>query len=576
MSCMIEYQRWLAIPSLDEEIKKELESINGNPEMIQSRFGSMLEFGTAGLRGIMGAGLNRMNRFTVRHATQGLANLIDSLGEEAKQRGVAVAYDCRNHSREFAIESAKVLAASGIRSFVFDSLRPTPELSFAVRELHCIAGINVTASHNPKEYNGYKVYWEDGAQLPPDRADVVLKEIRENDIFRDVFVMPLEEAESKGLIRYIGAEMDEKFIQKVLEQSVCGDAVKKAADEFKIIYTPFHGTGYRLVPEVLKRLGFRNIVPVEEQMTPDGNFPTVKSPNPEDKEGFAIAIELAKRNGIDLIIGTDPDADRVGVIVRNAAGEYLSLTGNQVGVLLTDYVISARREKGTLARDAAVISTIVSTRMTSEICRKNGVSIYEVLTGFKFIGEKIKEFEESGKHTFLFAFEESYGYLSGTYARDKDAVVGSMLIAEMAAWYRAKGMTLYDALEGLYQKYGYFAEKTVSIKMEGMDALEKMKKMMADLRSKTPEEIAGIHVAAVRDYQSGERIETASLQRSPTGLPKSNVLYYEMEDGSSVIVRPSGTEPKVKLYLLVKAKDKKGAETLLESYDRGFKSLIGR
>ncbi|HEX3025761.1 MAG TPA: phospho-sugar mutase [Clostridia bacterium] len=557
MSCMIEYQRWLAIPSLDEEIKKELESINGNPEMIQSRFGSMLEFGTAGLRGIMGAGLNRMNRFTVRHATQGLANLIDSLGEEAKQRGVAVAYDCRNHSREFAIESAKVLAASGIRSFVFDSLRPTPELSFAVRELHCIAGINVTASHNPKEYNGYKVYWEDGAQLPPDRADVVLKEIRENDIFRDVFVMPLEEAESKGLIRYIGAEMDEKFIQKVLEQSVCGDAVKKAADEFKIIYTPFHGTGYRLVPEVLKRLGFRNIVPVEEQMTPDGNFPTVKSPNPEDKEGFAIAIELAKRNGIDLIIGTDPDADRVGVIVRNAAGEYLSLTGNQVGVLLTDYVISARREKGTLARDAAVISTIVSTRMTSEICRKNGVSIYEVLTGFKFIGEKIKEFEESGKHTFLFAFEESYGYLSGTYARDKDAVVGSMLIAEMAAWYRAKGMTLYDALEGLYQKYGYFAEKTVSIKMEGMDALEKMKKMMADLRGKTPEEIAGIRVAAVRDYQSGERIETASLQRSPTGLPKSNVLYYEMEDGSSVIVRPSGTEPKVKLYLLVKAKDKK-------------------
>ena len=574
MSCMIEYQRWLANTSLDAELRSELQSIKGNIGEIRSRFDTMLEFGTAGLRGIMGAGLNRMNIYTVRHATQGLANLICAQSEGARERGVAIAYDCRNHSREFALEAAKVLAASGIRSYVFDSLRPTPELSFAVRELHCIAGINVTASHNPREYNGYKVYWEDGAQLPPDHADVVLREIRENDIFNDVYVMPQEEAEKKGLLRFIGGEIDEKFMQHVLEQSICGDAVREVADRFKIIYTPFHGTGYRLVPEVLRRLGFSHVIPVAEQMVPDGNFPTVKSPNPEEKEGFSIAIEMAKKEGIDLIIGTDPDADRVGIVVRGADGEYISLTGNQVGALLCDYIISARREKGQLPTNAAVVTTIVSTRMALEICRRNDVKAFEVLTGFKFIGEKIKEFEESDSCRFIFGFEESYGYLAGTYARDKDAVVASMLIAEMAAWYRKQGLNLSEALERLYQKYGYFAEKTVSFRMEGLDALDRMKHLMEGLRANTPARLADETVTAVRDYLSGLRTEQTTGATVPTGLPKSDVLAYELADGSTVIVRPSGTEPKVKLYVLTRGDSEEAAAALVCKYESAFEQIM--
>ena len=574
MSYRIEYQRWRANTQDNPEIRRELDEIADNDTEIEARFGSMLEFGTAGLRGILGAGLNRMNIYTVRQATQGLANVIAAQGEDARKRGVAIAYDCRHMSHEFALESACVLAAAGIRSFVFDELRPTPELSFAIRELHCIAGINITASHNPKEYNGYKVYWEDGAQLPPAHADAVLREIRENDIFDDVRTMKAEEAEKVGLLRFIGAEIDEKFLGNVLRQSVCGDAVRAVADSFRIIYTPFHGTGYRLVPEVLRRLGFRNIIPVPEQMVIDGSFPTVKSPNPEEKAGFALAIELAKKEGSDLIIGTDPDADRVGIVVRDRAGEYVSLTGNQVGELLTDYVISARREKGLLPADAAVVSTIVSTRMTGEICRRNGVAYYEVLTGFKFIGEKILEFEQDGGHTFLFGFEESYGYLSGTYARDKDAVVASMLIGEMAAWYKTKGLTLYEALQALYAKYGRYAERTVSIRMEGIDALERMKKLMSRLRDEAPTQVAGVSVAAVRDYLSGERRVLATDETAPTGLPKSNVLYYELADSNAVIVRPSGTEPKVKLYILVRGNDEAQAAALLDRYEQAFRELM--
>jgi len=574
MSCLIEYQRWLAATKGDLQTQRELVEIASNPQEIEGRFSSMLEFGTAGLRGILGVGLNRMNIYTVRHATQGLANLIVSNGEGAKKRGVAIAHDCRNMSREFALEAAGVLAAAGISSYVFDALRPTPELSFAVREFNCIAGINITASHNPKEYNGYKVYWEGGAQIGPEQADIVIKEIRENDIFSDVFFIPLKKAEERGFVKYIGAEIDEKFLNKVLEQSICRDAVQTVSESFKIIYTPFHGTGYKLVPEVLRRLGFKHILPVPEQMVIDGNFPTVKSPNPEDKEGFALAIELAKRVNSDLIIGTDPDADRMGIIVRDDKGEYVSLTGNQVGVLLADYIITARKEKSRLPADAAIITSIVSTQMTKAVCKDNNVKFFEVLTGFKFVGEKIRELEQTGEATFIFAFEESYGYLAGTYARDKDAVVASMLISEAAAFYKCKGMTLYKALQSLFEKYGFFSEKTINIKMDGYDALERMKKLMEKLRSELPSEIGGVSVVASRDYLKGIRTLHSTGEKTPTGQSKSNVLFYEMADGSSIIVRPSGTEPKVKLYLLVRSESKKQAEELINNYEQSLKSFF--
>lgn len=572
MSFTIEYERWLS--KTDPATQEELREAATHPGEVENRFGTMLAFGTAGLRGIMAAGLNRMNVYTVRQATQGLANVIAAEGEEAKERGVAIAHDCRNHSREFALETARVLAAAGIRSYVFDELRPTPELSFAIRELNCIAGVNVTASHNPKEYNGYKVYWEDGAQLGPEKAAEVLREIRENDIFSDVHVMDFAEAQARGLIRSIGAEIDEKFMANVLAQAACPEAVAAVADTFKIIYTPFHGTGYRLVPEVLRRAGFKNILPVAEQMKPDGNFPTVKSPNPEEKEGFSIAIDMAKKEGIDLIVGTDPDADRVGIVVRDAAGDYVSLTGNQVGVLLVDYIISAKKEKGRLPKNGAVVSTIVSTAMTDAICRQNDVTLFRVLTGFKFIGEKIKEFEASGSHTFLLGFEESYGYLAGTYARDKDAVVASLLIAEMAAWYKNKGITLYEALQALYAKYGYYAERTISIKMEGFNAAERMGDLMKHLRAETLKEIDGVAVTAERDYLKGTRREVGKKGSEPTGLPESDVLYYELADGNSVIVRPSGTEPKVKLYLLMKGRDAADADALLDKYETAMRGLM--
>ena len=574
MSCMIEYDRWKANTRDNPPIQQELADIAGNQEEIEARFGSLLEFGTGGLRGLLGAGLSRMNIYTVRQATQGLANVIVKQGEDAKRRGVVIAYDCRHMSKEFSDEAACVLAAAGIVSYLFDELRPTPELSFSIRELHAIAGINVTASHNPKEYNGYKVYWEDGGQLPPAHADEVLKEIRENDIFNDVRVIPLAEARAKGLVKTIGKELDEKFMQNVLAQSVCGDAVREVADDFRIIYTPFHGAGYRLVPQVLRRLGFKHVIPVPEQMVIDGSFPTVKSPNPEEKAGFKLAIELAGKEDSDLIIGTDPDADRAGIVVRNRDGEYVSLTGNQVGVLLTDFIINAKREAGKLPADAAVVSTIVSTRMAAEICRRNGVQFFETLTGFKFIGEKILEFEETGKASFLFGFEESYGYLTGTYARDKDSVVASMLISEMAAWYKRKGMTLYDALEALYAKYGYYAERNFSNRIEGNDALERMGKIMQKLRAEAPKEIAGVKVAAVRDYLTGVRREVNGGVVTPTGLPKSNVLYYEMADGNSAVVRPSGTEPKVKVYLLMRGKDQADAAALLDRYEKALRGML--
>ena len=574
MSCFIEYERWGKNAAGNEELSRELESIRGNRQEIEERFGSMLEFGTAGMRGVMGAGLNRLNVFTVRHTTQGLANLIAHQGPEEKRRGVAIAYDSRHHSAEFARQAARVLAAADIPVYLFDELRPTPELAFAIRELRCIAGINITASHNPAEYNGYKVYWEDGAQMPPVHADAVLREIRENDIFNDVHVIPLEQAEEKGLLRSIDGELDEKYIGQVLAQSLRREAAAQAGGGLKIVYTPFHGAGYRIVPEVLGRLGFREVFPVKEQMVIDGSFPTVKFPNPEEEESFALARKLAEEQKCDLIIGTDPDADRVGILVRRRDGTFGKLTGNQIGVLLCDYILTSRREQGILPANAAVISTIVSSRMTKEICAKFGVSFLEVLTGFKFIGEKMEEFERTGSRTFVFGFEESYGYLAGTYARDKDSVVGSMLIAEMAAFYKGKGMTLYDALDILYEEYGYFAERTVSVRIEAASPLQRMKELMTGLREDRLQQVGGVAVQVLRDYQSGTRTVLATEEESPTGLPVSDVLAYELAAGCTVLVRPSGTAPKVKLYVMARASAAGELPPLLDRYTEAFKKLL--
>ena len=569
MDYMKEYEKWLASPAVDEATKEELRGIAGDEKEIQERFSGMLDFGTAGLRGIMRAGLNGMNVYTVRYATQGLADLILGCGEEIGG-GVAIAYDSRNNSPLFARESARVLAANGIHVNLFESLRPTPELSFALRETGSIAGINITASHNTKEYNGYKAYWSDGAQVPPEHAAQVSASMAKNDIFADVKMMDFEEALSKGLITMMGAEMDEKYLAKVLEQSVGKAYVEKAADDLTIIYTPFHGTGYKLVPEVLKRLGMKHVLPVEEQMVIDGNFPTVKSPNPEYREGFAIAIEMAKKNNVDLIIGTDPDGDRCGIVVKTKDG-YETLTGNQIGVLLLDYLITARREAGTLAPNSAAVKSIVSTTMANAICAANDITIFETLTGFKFIGEKIKEFLASGEYTYLFGFEESNGYLAGSYARDKDAVVASMLIAEMACMYHLKGMNLADAMQGLYDRYGYFKESVVSVVFPGLDGSEKMRTLMNDLRQ-TPPAAIGLPVERVRDYQTGIITTCADGQEAPTGLPKSNVLFYDLAEGCSCIVRPSGTEPKIKLYVMARGADAEEADTRLNAIkDAGMK-----
>ena len=556
------YQKWLSSSVVDEIKKNELLSVRDDDKALESRFFSMLEFGTAGLRGILGAGLNRMNIYTVRHATQGLASLIKKQGKEthACKRGIAIAYDSRNMSYEFAIEVCCVMAANGINSFLFDELRPTPELSYAIRRLKCISGVNITASHNPKEYNGYKTYWEDGAQLSLEQADTVFNEMKNVDIFEGVKVFSYEQA--KPFITILNRDFDKFYIEKVLEQSINPEIIKKQHD-LKIIYTPFHGTGYRLVPEVLNLVGFTDVSTVKEQMTRDGNFPTVKSPNPEDKEGFKLAILLAEKQGCNLIIGTDPDADRIGVVVKDDKGEFVALTGNQTGIILLNYIITARKEKGTLPSNACVIKTIVTSEMAAQICEKNNVTLMNVLTGFKFIGEKIEEFEEKGNYTYIFGYEESYGYLAGQYARDKDAVVASMLIAEAAAYYKNKGMSLWETLESLYKEYGYHVEKTINIAMKGIDGLSRMKEIMNSLRKEPAKEIGGTKVKEFKDFQNGIM-----------GLPASNVLYYDMTDNSVLVIRPSGTEPKIKIYIMVKGENRKQAESKVDTFEHAFREMI--
>ena len=556
-----EYLKWMNSPVVDEDTKAELKAIENDEDQMKLRFSGMMSFGTAGLREVMRAGLNGMNIYTVRYATQGLADLINSCGEDVGG-GVTISYDSRHNSCEYARQSAAVLAANGIHVNIFDELRPTPELSFALRYTGSIAGINITASHNTKEYNGYKVYWSDGAQLPPEHAAQVSASMERNDIFDDVKTMDFEEGVEKGLITLIGSEIDEKYLEKVMEQSVGSRYVEQAAGDFTIIYTPFHGTGYKLVPEVLKRLGMKHVLTVPEQMVIDGDFPTVKSPNPEYIEGFAKAIEMARENDVDLIIGTDPDGDRCGVVVRNG-DDYETLTGNQIGVLLLDYLITARREQGTLAPNSAAVKSIVSTTMANAICEANGIKLFETLTGFKYIGEKIKEFLETGQYTFLFGFEESNGYLAGTYARDKDAVVASMLIAEMGCMYRTKGISLYQGIQALYEKYGFFKEGVTSASFSGLEAKAKMNSIMEGLRNDPPEKL-GLKVERIRDYSTGKILNVKDGSTGETGLPESNVLFYDLEGGCSLIIRPSGTEPKIKLYVMTRGQSEKEAQELYD------------
>ena len=556
-----EYLKWMNSPVVDEDTKAELKAIENDEDQLKLRFSGMMSFGTAGLREVMRAGLNGMNIYTVRYATQGLADLINSCGEDVGS-GVTISYDSRHNSCEYARQSAAVLAANGIHVNIFDELRPTPELSFALRYTGSIAGINITASHNTKEYNGYKVYWSDGAQLPPEHAAQVSASMERNDIFDDVKTIDFEEGVEKGLITLIGSEIDEKYLEKVMEQSVGSRYVEQAAGDFTIIYTPFHGTGYKLVPEVLKRLGMKHVLTVPEQMVIDGDFPTVKSPNPEYIEGFAKAIEMARENDVDLIIGTDPDGDRCGVVVRNG-DDYETLTGNQIGVLLLDYLITARREQGTLAPNSAAVKSIVSTTMANAICEANGIKLFETLTGFKYIGEKIKEFLETGQYTFLFGFEESNGYLAGTYARDKDAVVASMLIAEMGCMYRTKGISLYQGIQALYEKYGFFKEGVTSASFSGLEAKAKMNSIMEGLRNDPPEKL-GLKVERIRDYSTGKILNVKDGSTGETGLPESNVLFYDLEGGCSLIIRPSGTEPKIKLYVMTRGQSEKEAQELYD------------
>ena len=567
------YEHWLNSPALSPEEKAELTAIAGDEKEIESRFFSQLEFGTAGLRGTMGVGLYRMNVHVIRHATQAFAQVILEEGEEAVAKGVAVCFDCRNNSDIFAKEAACVMAANGISVRLFEAMRPTPELSFAIREYGCIAGINVTASHNPKEYNGYKVYWSDGAQLPPRHAAAIAERMTALDVFEGPRVMDYDRALAEGKITLMGAETDEKFLTNVMGQVNDRAAVEAVADTFKMVYTPFHGTGYKLIPEALRRLGMKHVICVPQQMIPDGNFPTVVSPNPENPEGFYLAVDLAKQEGADFILGSDPDADRVGIMVRTADGEFKVLTGNQTGVLLLDYLIGAKKRAGTLPANAVALKTIVTTEMARKVAETNGVTCYDTFTGFKFMAEKKNALEAAGEGKVIFSYEESYGYMLGDYVRDKDAVTAALVLTEMAAWYAGQGMTLYDALMALYEKYGNYGERTLNLVMPGLDGLKKMAALMAELRENPPREIGGTAVAQWKDYQDGSVVDIATGEKSAMELSGSNVLRYELVDGTSVIVRPSGTEPKVKVYILARGDSRADCDDKVARYSAWAEGL---
>ena len=567
-----EYQHWLDSPALNESEWEELNSIADDEKEIESRFFEPLSFGTAGLRGTMKLGLHHMNIHVIRHVTQSFANVINNEGVETALKGIVICYDCRQNSQEFAREAACVMAANGIKVRLFPSLHPTPELSFAIRYYGAAAGINVTASHNPKEYNGYKVYWSDGAQLPPQKAEQIAEQMEEIDLFNDFSTCDYDEAVEKGQILLLDEETDEAFLKRVLGQAIDREAVEAVADRFKVVYTPFHGCGYRLIPEALRRLGIRNLYPVEEQMVIDGTFPTVESPNPENPEGFALAVELARKVGSDLIIGSDPDADRVGVLVRKGE-DYIPITGNQMGVLLLDYIIKARYRTDTMPDHPGAVKSIVTTEMAKEVCRRNNVHMEDTFTGFKFMAERIAQWEQEGSYQYIFAYEESYGYMMGDYVRDKDAVTASVLIAEMAAYYFGRGMTLADAIQEKYEEYGYFEEKTLNLVMPGLDGLERMAKLMDDLRRESFSEIAGTGVEQLRDYLDGS-VSVAHLGKvGTTSIRGSNVLYYDLADNTSFIVRPSGTEPKIKIYILADGSSREEVQEKIARYQEFAEKL---
>ena len=555
MDYMQEYQKWLTSGALTAEEQAELEAIKDDPKEIESRFYGPLEFGTAGLRGTMAVGLHHMNIYVIRHATQAFANVIAAEGEEAKRRGVAVCMDCRNNSMTFARAAAEVCAANGIHVRIFDALRPTPELSFAVRHYGCQAGINVTASHNPKEYNGYKVYWSDGAQLPPHHAEAIARELEKIDIFTGIKTMAYDDAVAQGLIEVIGQETDEAFLQEVMAMVTDPQAIPAVADSFKLVYTPFHGCGYKLVPEALRRAGIKHLLCVPEQMVIDGNFPTVVSPNPENPEGFYLAVDLAKANDVDFILGTDPDSDRVGIMVRDKDGTYKTVTGNQTGVLLLDYLMGAMARTGRLPEKPVALKTIVTTEMARAVAEAHGAACYDTFTGFKFLAEKKDKLEAAGEGKVVFSYEESYGYMLGDFVRDKDAVTASLLLTEMAAYYAGKGMTVLEALQALYEKYGWYGEKTFNLVMPGLDGLADMARLMKSLREAPPAQIAGVDVVQFKDYLDGSVVDLATGGKTAMELSGSNVLRFELADGTSIIVRPSGTEPTIKVYILTKGAD---------------------
>lgn len=569
------YQQWMTDSYFDESIKEELKTIANDENEIKERFYKNLEFGTAGLRGIIGAGTNRLNIYTVRKATQGLANYIVKSG--AKDRGVAIAYDSRRMSPEFADEAALCLAANGIKAYVFDALRPTPELSFAVRELHCIAGINITASHNPPEYNGYKVYWEDGAQITPPHDHGIMAEVEAVTDYANVKTMELKEAKAAGLYEAIGKEIDDAYMEALKKQVIHQDAIDAMNKELKIVYSPLHGTGNVPVRRVLKELGFENIYVVKEQELPDGDFPTVSYPNPEAKEAFELGLKLAKEVDADLVLATDPDADRLGVYVKDSkSGEYQVLTGNMSGCLLADYEISQRKATKGLPDDGCLVKSIVTSNMADAIAKAYDVRLIEVLTGFKFIGQQILEFEKTGKGTYLFGFEESYGCLIGTYARDKDAIVASMALCEAAAYYKTLGKTLWDAMIDLFEKYGYYKDDIQSITLKGIEGLAKIQQILETLRKEPPVSFGEYKVLKARDYKADTIQDLATGEVTSTGLPKSNVLYYDLTDDAWICVRPSGTEPKVKFYYGVKGVSLEDAKLKSEKLGKFVLEMIDK
>ena len=570
------YEDWLSSPYIDEKTKEELRSIANDENEIKERFYTELSFGTAGLRGIIGAGINRMNMYTVRKATQGLANYILKAG--GKDKGVAIAFDSRRMSPEFADDAALCLAANGIKAYVFESLRPTPELSYAVRKRGCIAGINITASHNPPEYNGYKVYWEDGAQITPPHDTGIMAEVKAVTDFTSMKTMDKAEAVKAGLYEQIGAAIDDAYIAELKKQVKHWDSIEAEGKNLKIVYTPLHGTGNIPARRVLKELGFTNVYVVPEQELPDGNFPTVSYPNPEAAEAFALALKLAKEKDADLVLATDPDADRLGVYVKDSkSGEYICLTGNMSGCLLADYEIGQKKAlDGGLPADGALIKTIVTSNLADAIAKYYGVKLIEVLTGFKYIGQQILNFEQSGKGTYLFGFEESYGCLIGTHARDKDAIVATMALCEAAAYYKTKNMTLWDAMIEMYERYGYYKDGVKAITLGGIEGLAKIKEIMETLRNNTPAEVAGYQVLSARDYQKDTVRDLATGAVTTTGLPTSNVLYYDLSDGAWLCVRPSGTEPKVKFYYGVKGTSLADADEKSEKFGKEVLEMINK